>query len=246
MIKSERNKSGVTIITLKATTMDGEFRYYQIDSQASNVKLKAYGDIEENKGIDLDDIRAFLNSVGGVREAFRQYSENQTVLPKNADVKVKPLPMKEGVSNNVKSLELTYTDSQGVTESELTGKIADLGITLLLFTVGLKLNVQTLARPQVWAVTTIHMAIVVAVLGLILYALSIAGAWPNRHFQSQSVRGGTGRAGTSGDPRLSETARRIESRDDLGATPDIDPPAGETPGAQRHRDPEILVERFQG
>ena len=68
-------------------------------------------------------------------------------------------------------------NSQGVTESELTEKIADLGITLLLFTVGLKLNVRTLARPQVWAVTTIHMAVVVGVFGLSLYALSILGVW---------------------------------------------------------------------
>ena len=35
-------------------------------------------------------------------------------------------------------------------------KLSDLGITLLLFTVGLKLNLRTLARPQVWAVAGLN------------------------------------------------------------------------------------------
>lgn len=54
-------------------------------------------------------------------------------------------------------------------------KLSDLGITLLLFTVGLKLNLRTLVRPQVWAVTGAHSAIVVAVLGLVFYGLAWSG-----------------------------------------------------------------------
>ena len=54
-------------------------------------------------------------------------------------------------------------------------KLADLGITLLLFTVGLKLNLRTLARPQVWAVTGLHTSIVVMVFGLAIYWLALAG-----------------------------------------------------------------------
>ncbi len=54
-------------------------------------------------------------------------------------------------------------------------KLSDLGITLLLFTVGLKLNVRTLARPQVWAVAGLHAAIVIALFGTALYAASLSG-----------------------------------------------------------------------
>lgn len=63
----------------------------------------------------------------------------------------------------------------GVTSSEMLQKLADLGITLLLFTVGLKLNLQTLARPQVWAVTCLHSSIVVVIFGLAIYWLALAG-----------------------------------------------------------------------
>ena len=38
----------------------------------------------------------------------------------------------------------------GITSSEMLQKLADLGITLLLFTVGLKLNLRVLLKPQVW------------------------------------------------------------------------------------------------
>ena len=66
--------------------------------------------------------------------------------------------------------------AQGVTNGELFDKLADIGITLLLFTVGLKLNLRTLARPQVWAVTAIHTSIVVGVIGCVLYGLALSGA----------------------------------------------------------------------
>ncbi|MCM8534852.1 MAG: cation:proton antiporter [Lentisphaeraceae bacterium] len=36
---------------------------------------------------------------------------------------------------------------------------ADLGITLLLFTIGLKLKIKELAKPQVWGVATLHMGL---------------------------------------------------------------------------------------
>ena len=65
--------------------------------------------------------------------------------------------------------------AQGATSGETLAKLSDLGITLLLFTVGLKLNVRTLGRPQVWAVTALHTSIVVAVFGFGIYALALAG-----------------------------------------------------------------------
>ena len=54
-------------------------------------------------------------------------------------------------------------------------RLSDLGITLLLFLVGLKLDVRTLARPQVWAVASLHMSIVVLVLGTAIHMLALAG-----------------------------------------------------------------------
>jgi predicted Kef-type K+ transport protein len=50
-------------------------------------------------------------------------------------------------------------------------KIADIGVTLLLFTIGLKLKLKSLSNPAVWGGTTLHMLITVctfsAALGLI-------------------------------------------------------------------------------
>jgi len=40
-------------------------------------------------------------------------------------------------------------NAQGVTSGDMLQKLADLGITLLLFTVGVKLSLRTLARPQI-------------------------------------------------------------------------------------------------
>jgi glutathione-regulated potassium-efflux system ancillary protein KefC len=67
-------------------------------------------------------------------------------------------------------------NSQGIANGELLQKFSDLGITLLLFTVGLKLNLRTLARPQVWAVTGIHMSVVIAVFSVLIYVLAALGA----------------------------------------------------------------------
>jgi len=64
----------------------------------------------------------------------------------------------------------------GLANSDVLEKLADLGITLLLFTVGLKLNIKTLAKPQVWAVTGIHMLSAAAIFTLSIYGLALIGA----------------------------------------------------------------------
>lgn len=64
----------------------------------------------------------------------------------------------------------------GMASGEVLQKLADLGITLLLFTVGLKLNLKMLLRPQVWAVTSLHTGLVIAIFGLGIFGLSLAGA----------------------------------------------------------------------
>lgn len=63
----------------------------------------------------------------------------------------------------------------GIASGEMLEKLSDLGITLLLFTVGLKLNLRTLARPEVWAVTSLHTATVVSMFGLAFYGLALVG-----------------------------------------------------------------------
>lgn len=66
-------------------------------------------------------------------------------------------------------------NTQGIVGGEALQKLADLGIVLLLFTVGLKLNFKTLGRPQVWAVTGLHSSIVVMLFGMVIYWLALTG-----------------------------------------------------------------------
>jgi predicted Kef-type K+ transport protein len=53
--------------------------------------------------------------------------------------------------------------------------IADLGITLLLFTIGLKLNFRSLMRAHIWGVTSLHVLLVVCVAGSIIWLLGLLG-----------------------------------------------------------------------
>ena len=52
--------------------------------------------------------------------------------------------------------------------------VAELGVTILLFSIGLKLNIKDLLRAEIWAVSVIHMLITVVVFGLLIFALSIS------------------------------------------------------------------------
>jgi len=51
-------------------------------------------------------------------------------------------------------------------------EIADLGVTLMLFTIGLKLDVKSLLRVQIWGVASTHMLVTVIVYAGIFFALS--------------------------------------------------------------------------
>ena len=66
--------------------------------------------------------------------------------------------------------------AQGAEVTPILLKISELGITLLLFTIGLKLRVSTLLRPQVWAVTGLHTLLVVCLFGFGIYGLALLGA----------------------------------------------------------------------
>lgn len=63
----------------------------------------------------------------------------------------------------------------GFASGEMLQKFSDLGITLLLFTVGLKLNLKVLIRPQVWSVTVLHTSIIIALFGAAIFGLSLMG-----------------------------------------------------------------------
>jgi len=59
--------------------------------------------------------------------------------------------------------------------SDKLENIGEVGVTLLLFSIGLKLKLRTLARPEVWGVASIHMVVTVLLFGLGIYALALAG-----------------------------------------------------------------------
>lgn len=60
--------------------------------------------------------------------------------------------------------------SFGMQSSAGLRQIADVGVTLLLFTIGLKLNLRLLLAPYIWAVSSIHM-IIITLFGLGLFKL---------------------------------------------------------------------------
>jgi predicted Kef-type K+ transport protein len=63
----------------------------------------------------------------------------------------------------------------GFESGPLLVQFADLGVTLLLFSIGLKLKIETLLKPEVWAGASLHMAATVVVFGLAIFALATAG-----------------------------------------------------------------------
>ncbi len=63
----------------------------------------------------------------------------------------------------------------GFESGPLLVQLADLGVTLLLFSIGLKLKIETLLKPEVWAGASIHMAVTVVVFGLGIFGLGAAG-----------------------------------------------------------------------
>ncbi|HEB70154.1 MAG TPA: potassium transporter Kef [Desulfobulbus sp.] len=55
---------------------------------------------------------------------------------------------------------------------EALQELADLGVTLLLFTIGLKLDIKSLLRKEIWLGTTIHMLVSMVVFSTFIYLLS--------------------------------------------------------------------------
>ena len=63
----------------------------------------------------------------------------------------------------------------GIEETETLTQLADLGIYLLLFSIGLKLDLRGLAKPVVWGVASTHMLAFTVVIGLGIFALTFTG-----------------------------------------------------------------------
>ncbi len=63
----------------------------------------------------------------------------------------------------------------GVTKSEVIDLVANLGVTLLLFTIGLKLKLKSLARPEVWGVSALHALMTSVTFGMFVLALGATG-----------------------------------------------------------------------
>ncbi len=77
-------------------------------------------------------------------------------------------------------------NSMGVETGDALQMIADAGVTLLLFTIGLKLKIKTLARSEIWAGTTIHMTVTVIVFAAGLALLGKAGL-PRLHLLDRNL-----------------------------------------------------------
>ena len=53
--------------------------------------------------------------------------------------------------------------------------IANIGVMVMLFTIGLKLHVKSLLKPEIWATTTIHTIFTVLVFGGLVFLTSVIG-----------------------------------------------------------------------
>ena len=62
----------------------------------------------------------------------------------------------------------------GVAPDPAIKEIADAGVVLLLFTIGLKLKITTLVRPEVWVGTSIHTVVTTAALTAVMLVLANA------------------------------------------------------------------------
>ena len=65
--------------------------------------------------------------------------------------------------------------ASGIEGGALIVELADVGVLLLLFSIGLKLKLRSLTRPEVWAGASIHMLIIVLVFGTGIFLLAAAG-----------------------------------------------------------------------
>jgi predicted Kef-type K+ transport protein len=65
-------------------------------------------------------------------------------------------------------------NAAGMPASPLIAEIAELGVILLLFTIGLKLKPSALARPEIWGGASAHAILVISLFSLLFYLAPVA------------------------------------------------------------------------
>ncbi|MFH2094109.1 MAG: cation:proton antiporter family protein [Bacteroidota bacterium] len=63
----------------------------------------------------------------------------------------------------------------GAESGEFVRTVSDLGVTLLLFTIGLKLQIKSLLRPEIYAGATMHLLLMTGILGVCLWGMTFLG-----------------------------------------------------------------------
>lgn len=63
----------------------------------------------------------------------------------------------------------------GAESDQFLLEVADLGVTLLLFTIGLKLRIGTLIRPEIWATASLHMVVFIGITTAFLLGMGALG-----------------------------------------------------------------------
>ena len=93
--------------------------------------------------------------------------------------------------------------------------LADVGVQLLLFSIGLKLDLKSVLRPQVWGVTLLHMAAVTAVFVGIALGLGAAGV---AAFAALDLKAAALVAFAASFSSTVYVVKVLEERDDMGST----------------------------
>ena len=65
--------------------------------------------------------------------------------------------------------------AMGMQSGNTLNAVAEIGVTILLFSIGLKLNIKDLLRAEIWAVSVIHMLLASVVFGTLIFIMSFSG-----------------------------------------------------------------------
>ncbi len=63
----------------------------------------------------------------------------------------------------------------GLQSGDILNAVADIGVTILLFSIGLKLHLKDLFRTEIWATSIVHLTSIIVIFGIIIFALSFSG-----------------------------------------------------------------------
>ena len=65
--------------------------------------------------------------------------------------------------------------AMGMQSGETLNAVADIGVTILLFSNGLKLKIKDVLRAEIWAVCVMHMLIFSVVFGVLVFFMIVRG-----------------------------------------------------------------------